>query len=385
MSKPKVIFVTSVYDDVGTGPSTYARYLWEGFRDDKDIEFHLVAPRSTTEHPRLHPVQAVGRSLLWETQNVALNLARSFPDSPIVHGNGAYMMFKFLSYPGPWIVQVNDYESATAWNNPIVSIREFGLRRFLSLAWRQRQERRVVKRASRIVCNSEYVKKVVADRYLIDTNHLVTIYKAVRLEDFSNSLSGRETDSNRSQDELRLLFVGTNWQLKGLPTLFSALKIISNRYRDCRLTIVGPNVLEHAAIARAATNAGVAENIHLAGQVARERLPALFATSDVYVHPARSEALGVAILEALATGTPVVASNVGGIPEIIATPDQGYLVPPLEPEPFAQAILQVVEDAQLRNRLRAAGPPRAAEFSVEKMLAKVKQLYLELNESVGRG
>jgi len=61
--KPRVLFATTVFDDVRTGPGLYANYLWEAFRDDADFEFHVVAPKFREKNPRFHPLgDGSGRS-----------------------------------------------------------------------------------------------------------------------------------------------------------------------------------------------------------------------------------------------------------------------------------------------------------------------------------
>ena len=88
---------------------------------------------------------------------------------------------------------------------------------------------------------------------------------------------------------------------------------------------------------------------------------------DVLWHPATSEGLGTAVIDAMALRVPPVAFRVGGLPELIVDHSTGLLVPPGDVRSFAQAAATLVRDADLRRRLGAAGPTRAETFSVTRM------------------
>jgi glycosyltransferase involved in cell wall biosynthesis len=97
--------------------------------------------------------------------------------------------------------------------------------------------------------------------------------------------------------------------------------------------------------------------------------------------PSRREGLGVAALEAMAAGRPVVASAVGGLREAVGDGQTGLLVPPGDPAALAAALARVLVDADLRARLAAAGPARiAGGFSADQMVAAYERLYRSVIE-----
>jgi glycosyltransferase involved in cell wall biosynthesis len=111
--------------------------------------------------------------------------------------------------------------------------------------------------------------------------------------------------------------------------------------------------------------------------------PATVATylraADVYVHPARAESFGLAILEAMACGTPVVASDVGGIPEVLADGAAGSLVAPDDPTALAAALAKLIGDADMRAHFSVVGAQRAAEqYPQELQRDRYLALYAEL-------
>ncbi|MFM7322903.1 MAG: glycosyltransferase, partial [Armatimonadota bacterium] len=107
----------------------------------------------------------------------------------------------------------------------------------------------------------------------------------------------------------------------------------------------------------------------------RDDIPLLLAASDVVVVPSRSEGLGLAAIEALAAGRPVVASAVGGLPEVV-DPQVGVLVESENPEAIAREVRRLIEDPELRERLGAAGRAKAlSHFDLETMRAATLRAY----------
>jgi glycosyltransferase involved in cell wall biosynthesis len=123
--------------------------------------------------------------------------------------------------------------------------------------------------------------------------------------------------------------------------------------------------------------AGFVEEIHEA-----------MAGLDILLHPASAEGLGTAVIDAVALGVPPVAFCVGGLPEVIEDERCGLLVPAGDIAAFAAAIDRLVQDENLRRCLAAAGPQRAGEFSVERMLRGTHAVYdgiLATASQPGRG
>lgn len=117
--------------------------------------------------------------------------------------------------------------------------------------------------------------------------------------------------------------------------------------------------------------------IHFTGW--REDVPEILATSDVFVMPSLGEHFGRVLVEAMAMGKPVVATDAGGTPEIVLDGETGLLVPPGQPEPLAGAVLALLNDAARAGRLGTAGRCRAhADFSLARHAAAVQALYDEL-------
>ena len=98
----------------------------------------------------------------------------------------------------------------------------------------------------------------------------------------------------------------------------------------------------------------------------------------MFVLPSENEGLPIALLEAMALGRPVVATRVGGTPEVLQHGVQGLLVPPRSPERLADAIITVLGDRAMRERMGQAGRSRSAEFDIRKTVARMETVYEEL-------
>jgi len=163
---------------------------------------------------------------------------------------------------------------------------------------------------------------------------------------------------------------------KGYETLLAALPLLRPRLaRPVRLLIAGTGQLEASYRALAAT-LGCADSVRFLGF--RRDLPDLIAAADLFVLPSLAEAFGLVLAEALYLGTPVVATRVGGIPEIVVHGVDGVLVPPNDSESLAQALAELLTDAPRRARLAGAGHDKvAARLGFETMVRRYEAIYAE--------
>ena len=164
--------------------------------------------------------------------------------------------------------------------------------------------------------------------------------------------------------EAGALVIGTAGRLsavKGHDTFLRAARLILDREPGARFMIVGGGPLEDELMALASA-LGIAHACRFLG--ARNDVHDLMTAMDVFVLPSRNEGLPMAILEAMALGKPVVASNVGGLPEVIRHRESGLLVPPNDPRALADACLELARDRQFASRLGARARRLVAdEFS----------------------
>jgi glycosyltransferase involved in cell wall biosynthesis len=171
----------------------------------------------------------------------------------------------------------------------------------------------------------------------------------------------------------RVLMVANLRPEKGHDTLIDAASIVLQAYADARFDIVGGGPQRDRLIALAEAR-GVAPAFSWLGH--REDVAALAMAADIFVLPSRSEAFPNALLEAMASGLPAVASRVGGIPELIADEQTGLLVRPGDAAGLADAICRLMSDSGLAARLGAAARDHVeSRYSFDRMTAAFAALY----------
>lgn len=147
---------------------------------------------------------------------------------------------------------------------------------------------------------------------------------------------------------------------------------------EMTLTIVGRGTTEDIRrIKRLISESNLESKVEIKGLVDRAEIPLMFREADIFSAPSRNEALGVAILEALASGTPVVASNVGGIPEVLDHGKAGWMGPPGDALEVSRALLQVIRDTGQRRQKQRRGFEHVESFSKEKMIEGIKEISAE--------
>jgi glycosyltransferase involved in cell wall biosynthesis len=182
---------------------------------------------------------------------------------------------------------------------------------------------------------------------------------------------------SRAEGSLRCVAVARLIERKGLPTLFEALRILGPGRFELEIVGSGPAESELRALA---ARLGLETAVHFAGALARTAVAERCSRADLFTLVPRQEAFGNAFAEALASGLPIVGSDVGGIPELVRDGENGFLVPPGDPAATARAIARLAEDPVLRAVIGAANRARAeARLSWERVADRHLELYEELS------
>jgi glycosyltransferase involved in cell wall biosynthesis len=170
----------------------------------------------------------------------------------------------------------------------------------------------------------------------------------------------------------RVLFVGRLAPQKGVDTLVAAAGLLKDPCAQVLLVGDGP---ERKALERETERLGVGDRLHFVGFVTHDRLPAAMAHADVLVLPSLYEELGTVLLEAMQAGLPIVASETGGIPDVIEDGVNGLLVPPGDPEALARRIDRILSDGDLARRLSEGAQERGKDYDWEVLAERVLRVY----------
>lgn len=238
--------------------------------------------------------------------------------------------------------------------------------------------RLVARHASRMVAVSRDIERDLVERVGVAPRGLVTIYNGIDLAAVRRPGAGvaLRRELGLAPAAAVVGAIGNLFPVKGHVYLVQAAARLASHRPDLALLLCGRPVLE-AELRAEAARLGIAERVRFLGF--RDDVGALLDALDVFVLPSLSEGLSLALVEAMAAGTPVVATAVGGNPELVEDRVTGLLVPPRDPDAIAAAAGRLLADRPLARRLAAAARARVERtFAVEAMVARYEALYAEL-------
>ena len=250
----------------------------------------------------------------------------------------------------------------------------------MARAYRRMNYPRSARVASSIIINSESLRAEV-ERYLdVDPRKLRLIYEAVDHELFNpgDSVKARAHVAKYGVTRPFALFVSSLWPYKNCDGLLRAWALVRNELAGRQLAVVGggrdADYIEqlHAL----AAELGIVDDVVFVGAVPLEETVSFYRAADVFVYPSLNETFGLPILEAMASGCPVVTSDVSAMPETAG--GAAILADPLEPKSIAEAMLSAL-DAD-GDRLRDAGLRRSQEFTWSATAAATLDVYREAAE-----
>jgi phosphatidylinositol alpha-mannosyltransferase len=171
-----------------------------------------------------------------------------------------------------------------------------------------------------------------------------------------------------------ILYVGRFESRKGLTYLLKAHRTLRREGIDCRLLVVGVGPQEREVRRYIATRR--LGGIELLGRVTEADKIRAFATADIFCSPATgSESFGIVLLEAMASGTAIVCSDIHGYKGVVHRGEQALLVPPKDSDALAEALATLLRDPALRERMGQSGRERAVQYSWENITSKVDDYY----------
>ena len=337
-------------------PGVKVKENWHGIE--------IIRPRYLPEKWEVLQTESGGLPDVWRRRPMArlaflpfilvhtLGTARFARDCDIVHANwtlsGAAAWASSVWHRKPFVVTVQGSDIFQATRLPLVSL----------------ITRMVLTRAARVLALSH----ALAD---------ATISLGVPAGQVEVVPNGVDTDRFRptaKEREAIILFVGALIERKGARYLIEAFPMVGRELPRARLVIVGEGS-QREELMELSRHMGVAERVIFAGGQTQEQVRHWMQHARVFVLPSLEEGLGVVLLEALACGTPCVATRVGGIPDVV-TPEVGLVVPPGDVHALATAIREVLEDRVRWNVLSQQARTRAVEQYSWKIIAtRILQIY----------
>lgn len=244
----------------------------------------------------------------------------------------------------------------------------------------QKIGRFAMKRAARIRVISHAIFNQVKEQGILESKiRLVSL--RVDLDLFHSQLS--TSDVGTGGDKVGIIKIGYLGRLvdgKGLEDLLVAMSNIKCQMSNVHLLIFGAGPLE-GKLKKIAQDLSIEDKIEWRGFVPYSETPEAFSEIDIFVYPSWHEGFGRSIMEAMAMEKAVVATNVGGIPDLVKDGENGFLVPPHRPEMLAEKIEILIENGNLRKKFGEAGRKWVSEnFEWNDGIKKFAELFLKLKQ-----
>lgn len=219
---------------------------------------------------------------------------------------------------------------------------------------------------TKVACNSFYIKqKMISDGF----------FKAEKMEIIPNGVDNEKFRNAKKMSldgDPALLFVGRLEHIKGVDIVVKSMKRIPKELPDAVLHIVGDGSMMKRLRSFVISN-GLKKRVKFHGFVSQD-LPSFYKSADICVFPSRLESFGIMCLEAMSAGKPIIASKVGGIPEIIENLENGILVKPTEDE-LLKSLVTLWNDKSLLNEICRNNLIKIKNYTWKKTAEKYIKLY----------
>jgi phosphatidylinositol alpha-mannosyltransferase len=220
----------------------------------------------------------------------------------------------------------------------------------------------------------DYVKKYFSHEYYVIPNGVDTKHFHPDVKPMEGYDDGK----------VNILFVGRLEKRKGFEHLLEAYRLVKAEYQDCRLIQVGPGVLLRKKYEKYVQRHKIPD-VNFTGYASYTDLPRYYATADIVCFPNTGrESQGIVLLEAMATGKPVVASAIGGFLSVLTDGVEGIAVPPKDHKKFAEAILKLIKDKKLRQQMGQRGLQKAKHYDWSIIAAKLLDIYKNAIKATAR-
>ncbi len=276
------------------------------------------------------------------------------PDLIHAHYSTGFGLWGYYSKFHPYLISV--------WGSDIIGFPDNFIKRIFL--------RKILTSADFITATSNYLKKQTLRLYPQLESKISIIPFGVEIPE---AFADRKSD-----DIVRLVYIKKHEKIYGPDVLLAAMQKVIRIKPSIHLTLAGRGSMT-AELRQQSKQLGIENSVDFCGFINSDEISSFLSQYDIMVMPSLQESFGVAVLEASAVGLPVVASNIGGVPEVLISEKTGILVPPGRAEKLSQAIIRLAENAELRRTMGQAGRKMVAEkFRWEVSLDKMAELYERL-------
>lgn len=246
---------------------------------------------------------------------------------------------------------------------------------YLSWTFKTLVSKLVLRSADVVIALTNDMRRKISKIYGGD---VYIIPNGIELERFANLSKQNSRDKlNIAEDDKVVIFVGRFRPEKDVTCLIKAMEIMVERNPKMKLFVIGEGE-EEEQLKELTKKLNLDWHVNFVGQVAYRKVPEYMAAADVFVLPSLSEGFPLVMPEAMACGLPIVATKVGGVPEIITDGENGLLVEPKNPQQIAEKVLLLLGDDELRQKISKSNKDKVKNYSWENVIQRLEELYQSL-------
>ena len=317
----KILFCSNTYDNLTNGPTKFIQSLKKRLDSFESIELKILSEDIDIHKSDLlkcyvptfwknNPLGNIVRMIQYYRHS--RKIFKSYKYDYIIYNNAFIGLVSSLFDNSRFIGFVNDYSNARP---------DKGLR-YHEVIKRSvyRELEKVVCRRSKIIVNSSFLKKALVDEYKLKERNVFVLNKGLNLTSFKSD-TRLANNEGLLEERFRILFVKADFFMGGLDILIQALKLSQYEYV---LEVIGPRMIDEPIITEWACDATNVE-LNFKGPLPNEQVYQRMSANDFFIVPSRKEAFGLANVEAMSLGCPVISVPTGGIPEVLDYGRAGFL------------------------------------------------------------
>jgi len=358
----KILFSTTSFDTINNGPALFVNLLYENLKNDDEVDLRVLTEDTSRSSGKIYKLglkQTTFTKYIYQFLRVfkyhqkANKIRKEFNYDVIVYNNAFTGYLTALYAKVPVIVMVNDYNRLQRKTQKIKLNKSYFKNVILFYL-----EKIAAKKATTVIANSLYMKSMLLQLYQLDENKIEILIKGIDLSKYRFKL--RENIDG----VIKVLFVKADYRTGQLINVIKALKSLTNF--KFQLIVIGPPQHEINNVKMILEESLL--NYELYGFLKPEVVRTYFQKADILCMCPLREALGVANMEALASGLPVISSNVGGIPEVLDRGNCGWMVAPDKTNELQDALLECIVNKEKRIEKSLNGKEFVKKFDSKNLI-----------------
>ena len=359
-----ILFSTTSFDTIDNGPALFANILSNSKLLNNNYDFRIISEDLNSPRRKAYKLNLNYNKFnsfiyqflrIFKYHKIAKKILNEFDFDVLIYNNAFTGLLCTLFLKKRVVVMINDDNKLYYKKISFKFNKKYFKTKILGYF-----ERVAVINADTVIVNSLFMKKQVSLHYGLKEDKTKLLIKGIDLEKYKFRIREKFTS------EIEILFIKADYVRGGLFDLIEAITLLQNS--KIKITIIGPPLDQINLIKKKINNRGIAK-YEINGPLHPNSVKQYFERADIFCVPAHKEALGVANMEALASGIPVISTNVGGVPEVLDYGNCGWLVEPGNPMKIAESLAECINNDNIRIKKSKKGIKYVQKFDSKKLVS----------------